>query len=172
MDYFPNVDAMDYFCREIFPGVRKVVPTVQLYIVGRNPTQQVCRLSCQPNVIVTGAVPDVRPYLARAQVAVAPLRIARGVQNKILEAMAMGLPVVGTPAALQGTWATPADGVRMAESPHAFIHELVILLKDQALQRQCALQARHYVQEHHQWDAHNARLEALLRETVAAPASA
>jgi sugar transferase (PEP-CTERM/EpsH1 system associated) len=172
MDYFPNVDAMDYFCREIFPGVREAVPAVRLYIVGRNPTPQIRQLSHQPNVIVTGAVPDVRPYLARARVAVAPLRIARGVQNKILEAMAMGLPVVGTPAALQGTWATPADGVRMAESPHAFIHQLVTLLKDPALQRQCALQARRYVQEHHQWDVHNARLEALLRETVAAPATA
>ena len=172
MDYFPNVDAMDYFCREIFPCVREVVPAVQLYIVGRNPTQQIRQLSRQPNVIVTGAVPDVRPYLARARVAVAPLRIARGVQNKILEAMAMGLPVVGTPAALQGTWATTTDGVRMAKSPRAFTHELVTLLKDHALQRQCALQARRYVQEHHQWDEHNARLEALLRETVVAQATA
>jgi glycosyltransferase involved in cell wall biosynthesis len=172
MDYFPNVDAMDYFCREIFPGVREAVPAVRLYIVGRNPTPQIRQLSHQPNVIVTGAVPDVRPYLARARVAVAPLRIARGVQNKILEAMAMGLPVVGTPAALQGTWATPADGVRMAESPYAFTHELVTLLKEHALQRQCALQARRYVQEHHQWDIHNARLEALLRETVTAHATA
>ena len=172
MDYFPNVDAMDYFCREIFPGVREAVPEARLYIVGRNPNPQIGQLSRQPNVIVTGAVPDVRPYLARARVAVAPLRIARGVQNKILEAMAMGLPVVGTPAALQGTWATPADGVRMAESPYAFTHELVTLLKEHALQRQCALQARLYVQEHHQWDIHNARLEALLRETVTAHATA
>src|SRR5215471_7362334 len=172
MDYFPNVDAVNYFCHEIFPLVRKVVPAVQFYIVGRNPTQQVRQLSRQPNVIVTGAVPDVRPYLVQARVAVAPLRIARGVQNKILEAMAMGLPVVGTPAALQGTWATPADGVRMAESPYAFTHELVTLLKEHAWQRQCALQARRYVQEHHQWDEHNARLEALLREMVVAQATA
>jgi len=105
-------------------------------------------------------------------VAVAPLRIARGVQNKILEAMAMGLPVVGTPAALQGTWATTTDGVRIAESPRAFAHALVTLLEDHALRRQCGLQARRYVQEHHQWDEHNARLEALLREMVVAPATA
>src|SRR5262245_4432261 len=172
MDYFPNVDAVNYFCHEIFPLVRQVVPAVQFYIVGRNPTQQVRQLSRQPNVIVTGAVPDVRPYLAQARVAVAPLRIARGVQNKILEAMAMGLPVVGTPAAMQGTWATTTDGVRMAESPHAFAHALVTLLGDHALRHQCGLQARHYVQEHHQWDAHNARLEALLREMVVTPATA
>jgi sugar transferase (PEP-CTERM/EpsH1 system associated) len=172
MDYFPNVDAVNYFCREIFPFVREVVPAVQFYIVGRNPTRQVRQLSRQPNVIVTGAVPDVRPYLARARVAVAPLRIARGVQNKILEAMAMGLPVVGTPAALQGTWATTTDGVRIADSPRAFAHELVTLLEDHALQRQCALQARLYVQEHHQWDAHNARLEALLCEIAVTSATA
>jgi len=172
MDYFPNVDAVNYFCHEIFPLVREVVPAVQFYIVGRNPTQQVRQLSRQPNVIVTGAVSDVRPYLVRARVAVAPLRIARGVQNKILEAMAMGLPVVGTPAALQGTWATTTDGVRMAESPRAFAHALVTLLEDHALRRQCGLQARRYVQEHHQWDEHNARLEALLREMVVAQATA
>ena len=172
MDYFPNVDAMNYFCHEIFPLVREVVPAVQFYIVGRNPTQQVRQLSRQPNVIVTGAVSDVRPYLVQARVAVAPLRIARGVQNKILEAMAMGLPVVGTPAALQGTWATTTDGVRMAESPRAFAHALVTLLEDHALRRQCGLQARRYVQEHHQWDEHNARLEALLREMVVAQATA
>jgi sugar transferase (PEP-CTERM/EpsH1 system associated) len=172
MDYFPNVDAVDYFCREIFPYVREAVPAAQLSIVGRNPTKQVRQLSRQSNIIVTGAVPDVRPYLARARVAVAPLRIARGVQNKILEAMAMGLPVVGTPAALQGTWATPTDGVRMADSPRAFAHEVVTLLEDHALQRQCALQARRYVQTHHQWEEYNARLEILLRETVIAPTPA
>lgn len=166
MNYFPNVDAVDYFCREIFPLVRAIIPATQLYIVGRNPTKHVRQLSRQSQVIVTGAVPDVRPYLARAQVAVAPLRIARGVQNKILEAMAMGLPVVGTPAALEGTWATTADGVRVADSPQAFAQALVTLLEDHALQRQCALQARRYVQHYHQWEEHNARLETLLRETV------
>jgi len=171
MDYFPNVDAVNYFCHEVFPLVREVVPAVQLYIVGRNPTQQVRQLSRQPNVIVTGAVPDVRPYLVQAWVAVAPLRIARGVQNKILEAMAMGLPVVGTPAALQGTWATTTDGVRIAESPRVFARDLVTLLEDHALRRQCGLQARRYVQEHHQWDEHNARLEALLHEMVVAQAT-
>jgi sugar transferase (PEP-CTERM/EpsH1 system associated) len=169
MDYFPNVDAVDYFCREIFPCVHAIVPAAQLYIVGRNPTRQVRQLSRQSHVIVTGAVPDVRPYLARAWVAVAPLRIARGVQNKVLEAMAMGLPIVGTSAALQGTWATLTDGVRMADSPRAFAREVVTLLEDRALQRQCALQARRYVQTYHQWEVHNARLEALLYEMVVAP---
>jgi len=97
MDYFPNVDAVNYFCHEIFPLVREVVPAVQFYIVGRNPTQQVRQLSRQPNVIVTGAVSDVRPYLVRARVAVAPLRIARGVQNKILKPWLWGCQSWGLP---------------------------------------------------------------------------
>lgn len=169
MDYFPNIDAVEYFCREVFPLVRQALPETTFYIVGRNPIKQVKQLAQQPNVIVTGAVPDVRPYLAQAQVAVAPLRIARGVQNKILEAMAMGVPVVGTSAALEGTWATTGDGVRLADAPGDFARALLALLTNRALQRQCAIQARRYVEEHHQWDRYNARLDALLHQAVPAP---
>jgi sugar transferase (PEP-CTERM/EpsH1 system associated) len=94
MDYFPNADAVSWFCQRIFPEIKKSLPGAQFHIVGRNPTRAVRRLARIPDVMVTGSVPDIRPYLAQAAVAVAPLRIARGVQNKILEAMAMGLPVV------------------------------------------------------------------------------
>src|SRR5882724_4008052 len=130
MDYFPNVDAVDYFCREIFPYVHEAVPAAQLYIVGRNPTKQVRQLSRQSNIIVTGAVPDVRPYLARARVAVAPLRIARGVQNKILEAMAMGLPVVGTTSATQGIEGAIGSDYLVADSVGAQVEAIASLLAD------------------------------------------
>ena|SRR5215813_5406277 len=164
MDYFPNVDAVRYFCQAIFPLVRKVVPETRFYIVGRHPERQVRRLRCQPQVIVTGAVPDVRPYLAMASIAVAPLRIARGVQNKILEAMAMGLPVVGTSKALRSLQATPADGIRIADDPEGFAHEVVTLLKDQDLQRYCSCQARHFVHRYYRWQDHGTLLETLLQE--------
>jgi sugar transferase (PEP-CTERM/EpsH1 system associated) len=93
MDYFPNVDAVTFFYHEVFPAVREKLPKAQFVVAGRNPTSAVRALARDSSVHVTGAVPDIRPYLRGAAAAVAPMRVARGVQNKILEAMAMGLPV-------------------------------------------------------------------------------
>src|SRR5207245_1444876 len=93
MDYFPNVDAVRFFYREVFRSVRARLPRARFVIAGRNPTRAVRRLACDPAVWVTGAVPDIRPYLRGSSAAVGPLRVARGVQTKIFEAMAMGVPV-------------------------------------------------------------------------------
>ncbi|HEY9145132.1 MAG TPA: TIGR03087 family PEP-CTERM/XrtA system glycosyltransferase, partial [Thiobacillus sp.] len=93
MDYWPNVDAVSWFAERVFPAVREAMPAAQFTIVGSRPTEAVLALARQPGVVVTGSVPDVRPYLAHAACAVAPLRIARGIQNKVLEAMAMARPV-------------------------------------------------------------------------------
>jgi sugar transferase (PEP-CTERM/EpsH1 system associated) len=164
MDYFPNVDAVRYFCREIFPLIRHSLPEAKFYIIGRRPTPEVRRLADLPNVIVTGSVTDVREYLARARVAVAPLRIARGVQNKILEAMAMGRPVVGTSSAFQGIQATLADGIWIADDPQAFAEAVLTLIQDQDLHRHCSFQARSYVQRYHQWPDHCAQLELILQQ--------
>lgn len=99
MDYFPNVDAVQFFCREVLPQIRVRVPKLRFVIAGRNPGRQVMRLTADPSVVVTGTVSDIRPYLRGAAVAVAPMRIARGVQNKILEALAMDVPVVASSVA-------------------------------------------------------------------------
>jgi glycosyltransferase involved in cell wall biosynthesis len=139
------------------------MPEALFYIVGRNPTRQVRALAREANVVVTGSVPDVRPYLAKARVAIAPLRIARGIQNKILEAMAMGLPVVGTSEAFQGIQATMADGIRIADDPEGFAQEVLALLKDHDLHRLCSHHARRYVECRHRWQNHGARLESLLQ---------
>jgi glycosyltransferase involved in cell wall biosynthesis len=96
MDYFPNIDAVQFFCREVLPHLRARVPNLRFVIAGRNPSREVMRLAAEPEVVVTGAVPDIRPYLKGAAVAVAPMRIARGVQTKILEALAMDVPVVAS----------------------------------------------------------------------------
>jgi len=164
MDYFPNVDATRFFCRDIFPLVKAAFAEVRFDIVGRNPTRLVKELARDPHVTVTGSVPDVRPFLARAAVAVAPFRLARGLQTKILEAMAMGLPVVGTSQAFQGTQATEADGIRVADEPRHFAETVLRLLADRNLHLQCSVQARQYVERHHRWDDHAARLEALLQQ--------
>jgi len=164
MDYFPNIDAVRYFCSEIFPLVRKIIPEVSFYIVGRNPTPQVEELGRLPNVIVTGSVPDVRPYLLKGCVAVAPFRIARGIQNKVLEAMSMGLPVVGTSNAFQGIKATESNGLRIADNPERFAEEIITLIKDSALRYDCSLKTRKYVEQHHRWEEHGFTLEYLLQE--------
>jgi len=170
MDYFPNVDAVQYFCNDIFPLVRTVVPDCCFTIVGSHPTRRVQALSKHPNVTVTGAVPDVRPYLAQAAIAVAPFRLARGVQNKILEAMAAGLPVVGTTQAFEGITATEEDGIRIADDPQHFAQELIALLTgNNTLRQQCALQARRYVEAHHQWSEQGVQLEHLLQGLVRTP---
>jgi sugar transferase (PEP-CTERM/EpsH1 system associated) len=170
MDYFPNVDAVQYFCTDIFPFVRAVVPACRFYIVGRHPTRRVRELQDHPNVIVTGSVPDVRPYFAQATVAVAPFRLARGVQNKVLEAMAVGLPVVGTSQAFEGIAATAEDGIRVADTPQSLATELIVLLTEHGtVRQQCGLQARRYVEAHHQWHEQGVKLEHLLQEVARPP---
>jgi sugar transferase (PEP-CTERM/EpsH1 system associated) len=119
MNYRPNVDAVLWFANEVLPRLR--AETVQgmavpeFYIVGANPTPMVLALAQQPGVRVTGAVPDVRPYVAHAAVSVAPLRIARGIQNKVLEAMALGRPVVASPQAFEGVRALPGRDLLVAD---------------------------------------------------------
>ena len=167
MDYFPNIDAVNYFCRAIFPLVRNSAPEAQFYIVGRNPAPAVVALRKHPNVFVTGTVTDVRPYVARAAVAVAPLRIAPGVQNKILEAMALGVPVVGSTQSFKGIAAGERDGIRVADDPLSFARNVVDLLRtDSATRRQIARQTRAYVERYHRWEEQGVRLERLLHEVI------
>ncbi len=114
MDYPPNADAVTWFATSILPLLRRTVPDARFCIVGSNPSPAVRRLAAIEGVTVTGRVPDVRPYLAHAAAAVAPMRIARGIQNKVLEAMAMARPVVLTPDALEGIDAVPGREVLLA----------------------------------------------------------
>lgn len=129
MNYRPNVDGISWFVNSILPAVRAAVPGVRLYIVGNHPTKAVQRLSSEPNVIVTGFVPDVRQYVARG-VCIAPLRIARGIQNKVLEALAMGRPTVVTLQAFEGIDAEPGKDLLVAEDAEDFAARTVELLQD------------------------------------------
>ena len=164
MDYFPNIDAVRYFSSEIFPTIRESLPEVHFLIVGRNPPETVSELGSQPGISVIGSVPDMRPYLQKAWVSVAPLRIARGIQNKVLEAMAMGIPVVGTSSAFEGMKAKDDDGIRIADTPREFALGVLTLLRDMALRQECSGQARRYVERCHRWDDHCSRLDTLVRE--------
>jgi sugar transferase (PEP-CTERM/EpsH1 system associated) len=107
MDYWANIDAVCWFAKKVFPEILNRIPEAEFYIVGTRPSSEVQALSKQSGITVTGSVPDVRVYLAHATGAVAPMRIARGVQNKVLEAMSMGLPVLTTPMGVEGIKAEP-----------------------------------------------------------------
>ncbi|MEQ1656018.1 MAG: TIGR03087 family PEP-CTERM/XrtA system glycosyltransferase [Nitrospira sp.] len=162
MDYFPNVDAVQYFVHSVFPLIRMRWRGARFLIVGRNPSPEVWALQEVEGVTVTGAVADIRPRMAEAQVAVAPFRIARGIQNKVLEAMAMGLPVVGTSAAFRGLRATEKNGIRSVETPEGMAKEINMLFEDAPRRHELGLQARLFVEEFHRWDDLGEVLEKLI----------
>jgi len=170
MDYFPNVQAVEWFVEEIFPLVRKAVPEATFTIVGARPASAVLALGMQPGVIVTGQVPDVRPFLHNAAAAVAPLLLARGIQNKVLEAMAMETPVVVTEAAFKGVDARPGEGVLPARDGKEFAEKVITLLKDPALCSEIGAKGRRLVETRYVWDEQLAHLESLLQEAVVSSA--
>lgn len=124
MDYWPNVDAVVWFAQKVFPALREVYPDLRFTIVGGKPDDRVRQLERQVGIEVTGRVPDVRPYLARALAAVAPMRVARGVQNKVLEGMAMARPVITSAMGLEGIDASPNEHVIVAESSDDYLGAL------------------------------------------------
>jgi sugar transferase (PEP-CTERM/EpsH1 system associated) len=158
MDYWPNVDAVLWFAAEVLPLLRASLPGCRFAIVGSKPAPEVLALAGQSGILVTGRVEDVRPYLAHADVVVAPLRIARGIQNKVLEGMAMARPVVATPQALEGIDAIPDIEVRVAGDAAAMAAAVLTALNDS----RAGPAARQRVLESFSW-AHNlARVDQLL----------
>ena len=162
MSYRPNVDAVCHLVREILPRVRQEVPDVELYVVGMDPSPAVRRLAEPPRVVVTGRVDDVRPYFEEAAVAVAPLRVARGLQNKVLEAMAMSVPVVASPAAAAGIDAVAGRDLLVAEDPADFARAVLGLLRDSDARRRHAAAGRASVEDNHDWGRVLMRLEELV----------
>ena len=165
MDYFPNIDGVLYFTKHILPIVRRSVPDAQLRIVGSNPSRAVRDLATVYGITVTGHVPDVRPYLEDAAVAVAPLRLARGTQNKILEAMAMSMPVVATSAAAKGIDAIPGRHLSIGDDPGEFATKVVELLKNPDLRTQLSIAGCRQVQHAHAWSSSMGVLDGLLEIT-------
>jgi len=149
MDYWPNVDAVQWFASEAMPLLRARFPELRFYIVGARPAPAVQELAKQPNIVVTGTVPDVRPYIKHARAAVAPLRIARGIQNKVLEAMAMATPVVVTPQALEGIEAEPGRELVLAQDAAGFVEAVAQLLARNG--NDMGLAARARVERKYSW---------------------
>jgi sugar transferase (PEP-CTERM/EpsH1 system associated) len=161
MDYWPNVDAVTWFVAEMLPALRARRPQARFYIVGRSPTAEVQALAGE-HVVVTGTVPDVRPYLQHASVVVAPLRIARGIQNKILEAMAMERPVVATIDCAAPVDATPGKELLTAGSAEEFINAIVAQLANPAAAAVIGQAARARVIDRYSWKAHMSCIDPYL----------
>ncbi len=152
MDYWANVDSVVWFADEVLPLVRRVFPKAHFTIVGARPTAEVLKLGKRPGITVTGTVDDVRPYIAAADMAVAPLRIARGVQNKVLEAMAMAKAVVTTPAAAQGIAAKPGEEFLVAPDAQQMADAVVALARDSVHADAMGRAARALVLNRYDWD--------------------
>ncbi len=161
MDYWPNVDAVSWFARELLPALRRTRPDLRFFIVGRSPTPAVQALAGE-HVKVTGTVPDVRPYLQHAAVVVAPLRLARGIQNKVLEAMAMGQPVVAADTCVSVLDVEAGREIVPAADAEAYVRELGALLDDPARARAVGAAARQRVLRSYAWSAHLSAIDRHL----------
>ncbi|MGE5027799.1 MAG: TIGR03087 family PEP-CTERM/XrtA system glycosyltransferase [Betaproteobacteria bacterium] len=165
MDYRPNVDAVEWFANEVFPAIREAFPAACFYIVGARPTAKVQKLAELPGVRVTGTVLDIRPFIAHAEIAVAPLRLARGVQNKVLEAMAMAKTVIASPEAAEGIEARIGVELLVASSPAEFIATASALLDGKGRGRDVGVAGRERILASYGWYDNASRIERLFRES-------
>ena len=162
MDYWPNIDAVMWFATDILPALHRQWPSVCFYIVGRNPPSSVTALASPGKVVVTGTVADVRPYLQHAAVVVAPLRVARGIQNKILDAMAMERPVVASQSCVQAINAKPETELLAATSAADFVNQISALLQSPQRCASVGKAGRQRVLYSYSWAAHLTKIDPYL----------
>lgn len=162
MDYWPNIDGAVWFAKNVLPLVQEKIPETVLYLVGSQPTAKLQELTKQKGVVVTGFIDDVRDYLAQADVCVIPLHIARGIQNKVLEAMAMGKPVVCTPQAAEGLILDPKKDVSLQKNEISFAKAILALLQDKEASRLSGDNARKAMEKNYSWDKNLKQLDHLI----------
>ena len=166
MDYWPNADAVQWFVADVFPLLKRRYPSANFHVVGANPGRDVARLATIPGVRVTGRVADTRPFIAHADACVVPLRIARGIQNKVLEAMAMGRPVVASPQAFEGVRATAGQDLLVADGAGATADRIAEVLD--GAHPGLGAAARAAMMRSYAWSTTLAPLDAILAaDTVA-----
>lgn len=168
MSYHANISMTLHLAQDIMPHVWAQRPDVKLLIVGKDPTREIQALGQHPNVTVTGTVDDLRPYLQRASLAVAPITYNAGIQNKVLEAMACATPVVTTPQAISSLNLTPGQDLLVAEESHLFAAHILHLLACDDQRQQIGQAGRTYVETHHNWPRIAQRLEQIYTATILA----
>jgi len=164
MDFRPNVDAVRWFIRWVWPRIRRAVPEAHFYVVGRNPHPSLIEQTQGPGVFVTGAVADVRPYIAQARVYVVPLRVGGGTRLKLLEAMAMKKAIVSTHLGAEGYPVRPGEHLWLADTPQEFARATIRLLHDGALRERLGEQALAFVRQGYDWNAIFPRLLRVLEQ--------
>jgi sugar transferase (PEP-CTERM/EpsH1 system associated) len=167
LDYFPNADAVRWFAKQVLPLIRRSVHNVRFLVVGRRPGRMVRQIGLLQGVEVISNVPDVRPYMRAADVAVVPLRIASGIQNKALEAMAMGLPVVASLRTAEGIDASASEEWFVEKSPDAYADRIVSLLQDPVTRSAVGSRGRAFVERKHSWDKILPEIDDLLVRAAA-----
>ncbi|MCA1032038.1 glycosyltransferase family 4 protein [Bacillus timonensis] len=160
MQYFPNVEAMMYFTKEIWPSIHKLYSDYRLFIVGKDPEAKIKELNGNQNIVVTGFVDDICPYLLRATLGVYPLRSGTGMQNKILEAQACGLPIVASARALQGIEGISEDEVYIAETNEEMIKGISELIEKSDLRKRLGEKSQTFVLENYSWQKNVRTLHA------------
>ena len=167
MNYEPNITAALYLCREIFPRIKKEIPDVSLYIVGRYPTDKIKTLDSEKlGITITGEVADIKSYFDRSGVYVCPLRSGAGIKNKILESWAMSLPVVATSLSCEGIEVAPGEDIMVADTAEEFARKTVELLKNPQLGEKLARNGRKKVEEKYSWDSRCDIIENKYKELM------
>jgi sugar transferase (PEP-CTERM/EpsH1 system associated) len=166
MSYHANVSMVLVLVNEILPLVWERKPEVKLWIVGKDPSNQIKSLAEDPAITVTGTIDDIRPYLRTATIAVAPIQYGAGIQNKVLEAMACGAPVISTSQAISALEAQPGQDLLVADQPAEFAETILTLLDDRDQQRKLSAAGRRYVEQHHNWDHIAAQLEEIYLAAI------
>jgi glycosyltransferase involved in cell wall biosynthesis len=166
MSYHANISMAKYLVEEIMPRIWKVRPSARLYIVGKDPAADIKELQKNPRIIVTGTVDDIRPFLWTATVSVVPLLYGAGIQNKILEAMATGTPVVTTCGALSALEAQPDEHLLVSDDPAGFSQAVLQLMQDPKLQKKIGEAGQAYVKAHHQWDSIASQLVHIYKQVL------
>ena len=159
IDYYPNIDGLTYFVEEVLPLVRQQIPGVRFFIVGKDPPPAIRRYGRDPGIVVTGTVDDVRGYFRKTTAVVVPLRIGGGTRLKILEAMAMGKPVVSTAVGAEGLEVADGENILIADDPPGMARALISVLRDRALRERLAGAGRKLVEERYDWTSIANRLE-------------
>jgi glycosyltransferase involved in cell wall biosynthesis len=165
MSYHANIKMVQFLTTEIMPRIWKIRPDVKLLIVGKDPSSEIQKLASHSKITVTGEVEDIRPYLWKATVAVVPLIYGAGVQNKVLEAMAMGIPVVATSKAVAALEIVPGRDIIVADDPERFSADVVRLLENSALQSQVSTAGLEYIHKCHNWKTIAGQLADIYNQT-------
>lgn len=166
MHYYPNIDAVHYFFRKIHPQLVRLVPNVQIWIVGHNPPADILAWQRLPGVTIVGSVPDVRPYLEKSLATIVPLRLGSGTRLKILESIAVQRPVVSTSVGAEGLGLRHREHLLIADDPGEFARQTAELLQNSALRQRLIAAARPLVAARYSWQALGEQYEGVCREVA------